>query len=201
MSDLLDFVVDGMKVRETDLSVFRTTPSLREWRKRAGQVWRETNPTLVGRDPHLEMFNALDALVTPMMDQMSRAAEDRKMSLPWRNQGLVVIPRNEGRVETMNYEIGTNTAQNLFYQGFDCFTRAEQMTAYEFDAYDTLGDEMCDRQGIETLHDMFGTDWAERFYRRKNLLITRSQLHALYDERDDLNTRIVKLEASERDYS
>lgn len=200
MTDPLDFVVDGTPIRDTDMSQFRTTPSVQNWRKRVITAWRAASGK--GMFGAQTMVEALNPITRPIMDMMTKDAEERKMSRPWANQSLVVTGSDNDRVASMNYNNSAGaTAQNLYYQGFDLFKRAEQMTAYEFDSYATLGDEECDRRGIETLHDMYGTEWAEKFYRRKNYLLVKANLDHLRVERDALDKLIKDQEESLREYS
>ncbi len=114
------------------------------------------------------------------------------MSMPERNLDLVVIAKDSDRDDSMNYALSAIPAGEI---DFSIFIRPEQMTAYEFDAYDTLGDDECERQEIDTLYDLFGTEWAERFYRRKNHLLATVRVQDLYLERDELNASIAAWEA------
>jgi hypothetical protein len=125
------------------------------------------------------------------VDDLREAAEARKLSMPLRNLDLIVVAKDEAnRVPSMNYGFKHQTARDVWGL-LDCFDRAEQMTAYEFDAYDTLGEDECDRQGIETLHDMFGTDFAVAFYRRKEVLIAK---HELQDAQQELRRAQKRVE-------
>lgn len=110
------------------------------------------------------------------------------------NLNLIVIANNKDRVKSMNYHGFQGMTAAEVGGLLDAFDRAEQMTAYEFDAYDTLGNEECDRQGIQTLHNMFGKEWADAFFKRKKSLIARMQLEELYEERRSLTRLIDELE-------
>lgn len=191
MSDKLSFAVDGIPVRDTDLTQFRTFHQVKVWKKGIKQAYSAA--TLAADDAYFDFLDALDTFAQPRIDAILNASEERKLSMPARNLDLIVIA-NEDRDPSLNYGMKGKTVLEIGGL-LDCFDRAEQMTSYEFDAYETLGEDECDRQEIETLHDMFGTEWAEAFYKRKNSLIAKSRLLELYAERRTLTQEIEKYEA------
>lgn len=184
---ILDQIIDGVKVRDTDLTKFRTETALRDWAKMVlrtsfeGEIYTDGN-----YDDRVIASGDLKDLIQPMVIAMRLDSGDRMMSMPDRNLDLVVRPSNDGR-----YMMAGLAVKDIVIEAFD---NPSQMTRYEFDAYATLGDDECERQGIETLYDMFGTDFAARFFRRKNFLIARMEVEKLYIERRKIAAAIDKLE-------
>jgi hypothetical protein len=192
--DKLDFLIDGVKVRYTDLNQFKTENQLNDWRDRVKTIIETMTESVDISSDNLR-FDALEELydfIQPRRDAILAEAEARKLNMPARNLDFRVTHRAEWSKysPTFNDIMVANVGLLL-----DCFDDAEDMTSFEFDAYETMGPEELDRQGIETLHDMFGTEWAEAFYKRKNHLITKHDLEDLYRERAKLNAEIEKLEA------
>jgi hypothetical protein len=169
--DMLDFQIDGVLVRETNLDQFLTEVALRDWRRRVVQVWA----TISGKqnefdDDRLDMLDQLDDLIGERITAMRQAAEARMMSIAPRRLDMVVVQQNDDRDAVMNWSMGGMKVSEI--EGcLDAFERAEQMTSFEFDAYETFGQAACNAEGIETLHDLFGTRFAEAFFLRKKFLI------------------------------
>ena len=109
-----------------------------------------------------------------------------------RNLDVKVVKGAGGITNEVSFDVGDVSARDLDLQRFN---KAFEMTDYEFDAYATFGDEELNRQGVQTLHDLFGKEWADAFYKRKNGLITSEKLVALYAEREVLNQTIAGYEA------
>ncbi len=112
-----------------------------------------------------------------------------------RNMDMIVLTDDENTVKEMRYSktlssIPVREVQSLF----GVFDRAEQMTAFEFNAYTTLGEAQCDAQGINTLEDMFGTEFSDAFYKRKNFLIAQHRLKELYSEKARIEAEIKRWE-------
>jgi hypothetical protein len=189
--DRLNFAVDGTLVRDTDLTQFKTDNAIHKWIKRVGKAYTVATGDDKYSDNRLFMLDDLDDFLLAYREELRAATEARKLTMPDRNLDLVVVAEPGDRVETMNYDMGGKTAgevRHLFHE----FERGEQMTAYEFDAYATLGEDECDRLGIETLHDMFGADFAEAFYRCKNSLNAQSVIDDLEQQRSKIEREIAK---------
>jgi len=185
---ILDMIVDGVKVRDTDLTKFPTHTSLLNWRKQVVTALREVNNLTYEDAEYFDNLDAIDEFVAGRRDEIEAAAQARRLSMPPRNLDLVVLPQNDDDRPRAMKGLKAGEVRRLF----DCFDTAEQMANYEFDAYGTLGDAECDRQGIETLHDMFGTEFAEVFYRKKNALIAREEIPELGREVARLQSQIER---------
>lgn len=194
MNDKLDFVVAGVKVLDTDFTQFKTENAIRNWLKAALKAYAEASGNAdIFSESRQKVAEILFAKINPLIAEMRAASEERKKNTPSRNQNMIVRARNEGRDESMNYDIGELTAQNIFYRGFRMFTHAAQMTGYETDAYEMLGEDECDRRGIETLYDLFGTEWAQRFFAFKASLNAKLELADAIAEREALDLEIKRL--------
>lgn len=192
--DKLDFLIDGVKVRHTDLNQFKTENQLNVWRDRVTTIIETMTESVDISSDNLR-YDAIEELhdfIQPRREAIFAEADARKLNMPARNLDFRVTQRAEWSKysPTFNDIMVANVGLLL-----DCFDDAEHMTAFEFDAYETMGPEELDRQGIETLHDMFGTEWAEAFYKRKNHLISKHELEELYRQRARLNAKIADLEA------
>jgi len=123
------------------------------------------------------------------------------MFISSRNLDLVVIktfPKEwtpeEIAINANSCDIGLNDGCSPNEIVWEDFVTAVEMTNYEFAAYEIVGDEELDRQGVDTLNDLFGTEFATRFYKRKHQLIAQHRLIHLYKERAALNEQIAELE-------
>lgn len=62
----------------------------------------------------------------------------------------------------------------------NAFTAAAAMTEWEMAAYEAYGHDRCDDEGIWTLDDLFGRDFARRFRGRKNRLRLLDELRDVF---------------------
>jgi hypothetical protein len=198
--EFADFIVDGVRIADTDFSQFTRGCHLEAWQKRAKAVALE----IIGKDDEDRLWDFgtyRGDLAEPTRSRLIDEQHARASSMPSRNLDLIVVrtfPKDwlpsdiEGNEE--RFSLGDNDGRSPSNIRLMAFTEAEQMSNYEFAAYEILGAEECDRQGIDTLHDMFGTEFATAFYKRKTQLIAKADLVEAYAERDKLNERIAELE-------
>jgi len=73
------------------------------------------------------------------------------------------------------------------------FDKAEEMTNWEFAAYDAYTQQRCEAERIGFLADLFGKDFSDAFYARKDSLIIDAEMRDLLRRRDALNVRIKAL--------
>lgn len=88
-----------------------------------------------------------------------------------------------------SYVNGPSYSVKLVQQGpakdidFTRFKTPAQMGDWEFAAYHAYGDDdKCVRDGIDTLADLFGTQFSKQFYRYKDRLQARQSLPGLLKE-------------------
>ncbi len=67
MSDLLDFLVDGVLVRETVLSQFKTDNALMRWRRRAKTIF-----FAIGAEDECDFLDALDDFLQDRRDEIAK---------------------------------------------------------------------------------------------------------------------------------
>lgn len=182
----LDIVVNDVAVRDTELGQFKTIAALENW----VYACYVACPDIGDHEAYNIAMNDLDRYVECRTAQLTNEIAERMRSSPPRNLDLIVIPfGDEPIVPALQDVKAGDVVNNLLL-----FTDAAQMVDYEFAAYELLGDEECDRQGIDTIYDMFGTEWATLFDKRREYLIIRFDLDRLYGARKELDTEIAALE-------
>jgi hypothetical protein len=77
---------------------------------------------------------------------------------------------------SMTYEVVLPWIGPVKELDLSVFTQPAQMTAWEYAAYHAYGDDACERDGINTLEDLFGTDFWLNFIARKNQMIALQQV-------------------------
>lgn len=184
----LDIVVNDVAVRDTELGQFKTIAALENWVVACNYACSDL--VVADYDVYVDAMNNLDRYVECRTAQLMNEIAERIRSSPPRNLDLIVIPfGDEPIVPALQDVKAGDVVNNLLL-----FTDAAQMVDYEFAAYELLGDEECDRQGIDTIYDMFGTEWATAFDKRREYLIIRFDLDRLYGARKELDTEIAALE-------
>jgi hypothetical protein len=126
---------------------------------------------------------------------------ERNMDLSVRSQSIPDEWSEEDRqhaIEEGVFAIGPNEGVAPRDLDLSTFTDAIQMTNYEFGAYETYGDARCDVENVQTLDDLFGSEFAERFFKRKRQLIAKFHLNVANLELEELQARIAHLEAQAR---
>lgn len=194
-----DFIVDDVRIGDTDFSQFTRLCHLESWEKRAKVVALQN----IGDDEDLlwDFGTYRGELIEETRCRLIDEGAARGPTMPARNLDLIVVrtfPKEwtpsdiQGNEDS--FDLGANDGRPVAEIDLALFTEAEQMTNYEFAAYEILGDEECDRQGIDTLFDMFGAEFATAFYKRKTQLIAQSDLVDLYKQLEDLKALIAKRE-------
>lgn len=197
--EFADIIVDGVRIADTDFSKFTRLCHLISWEKKAKAAAR----AVLGDDMDIlwKFGDYRHELSDATRDRLIDESRAREQHCAPRNLDLKVVKTYPKEWTAADIEanpdsctIGLNDGRSPNEIVWEDFHTAYEMTNYEFAAYQILGDEECDRQGIDTLYDMFGTEFANRFYKRKNQLIAQSDLVDLYAQRDELNAQIAKLE-------
>jgi hypothetical protein len=192
-------IVDGVQIEDTDFSKFTRLCHLTTWSKRVGMavkaLYRSAETGWAFRDYH-------DELIESTRDRLIDEMRAREGGCRARNLDLKVVKTypKEWTQEDIDgspnaFDIGKNNGRSPSEIVWSDFVRAEEMSNYEFAAYAILGDEECDRQGIDTLYDMFGTEFATTFFKRRKQLIAQSEMFDLYKQRDALAALIAETEA------
>ena len=81
------------------------------------------------------------------------------------------------------------------------FEEAASMTMWEMACYTSYGMKRCEAEGIDTLEDLFGTNFSEDFFERKNMLIAKMQIDDLIRERDELQALVSQKQKIIDDYN
>lgn len=115
------------------------------------------------------------------------------MSKEPRNMDLIVRHGPDDFGASAHFDFGDRTVGEVANM-FDKFDHPSQMTAFEFSAYAAYGDDECNRDDILTLEDLFGTEFHDAFFERKNYLLDMDNLQELYEEREQITKRINSLE-------
>ena len=193
-----DILVDGVRMADTDFSKFTRLCHLTAWEDKAKDAARAL---FSDHDTLWKFGDYRRELEEVTRDRLIDASREREQNCKPRNLDLKVVrtfPKDWTADDIAGSpdacKIGLNDGRSPKEVVWADFHEPEEMTNYEFAAYAILGDEECNRQGIDTLYDMFGTEFANRFYKRKTQRNATKRLKELYRERAELNAQITELE-------
>jgi hypothetical protein len=73
------------------------------------------------------------------------------------------------------------------------FEKPEEMTDWEYAAYEAYTETRCNAENIWSLTDLFGEEFSIRFFNRKHKLLAAERIQTLLAEKEEIEKQLTRL--------